>query len=107
MRQEGLTDVRSYYCLLLRNVSLTRKNRNWHMSRRTWKQWLVQQFGVGKRSPKPHRAPRKMAFETLDQRLTPAVNAFFGGGILTVFGDHLNNTIDVSRDAAGKLLVNG
>src|SRR5262249_24487219 len=81
--------------------------RNWHMSRRTWKQWLIQQFGLAKRSPKPRRAPRSMAFETLDRRITPAVNAFFGGGVITVFGDHLNNTIDVSRDAAGKLFVNG
>src|SRR4029450_7405172 len=77
------------------------------MSRRTWKQWLIQQFGFAKRSPKHRRAPRSMAFETLDRRITPAVNAFFGGGVLTVFGDNLNNTIDVSRDAAGKLVVNG
>ena len=30
-----------------------------------------------------------------------------GGGILTVFGDNLDNTVQVSRDAAGKILVNG
>src|SRR5262245_48360135 len=77
------------------------------MSRRSWKQWFLQQFGLIKQAKKPHRAPRRMAFETLDQRLTPAVNAFFGGGVLTIRGDHLNNTIDVSRDAAGHLLVNG
>ena len=28
-------------------------------------------------------------------------------GILTVFGDNLDNTIAVSRNAAGKILVNG
>ena len=28
-------------------------------------------------------------------------------GILSTFGDSLNNNITVSRDAAGKLLVNG
>src|SRR5262245_3455694 len=77
------------------------------MSRCTWKQWFLQQFGLAKPAKTPRRAPPRMAFETLDQRLTPAVNAFFGGGVLTVFGDHLNNTIDVSRDAAGRLLVNG
>ena len=77
------------------------------MSRRSWKQWFLQQFGLAKRSTKPRRAPRRMAFESLDQRLTPAVNAFFGGGVLTVFGDNLNNTIDVSRDATGRLQVNG
>src|SRR5262245_54270502 len=77
------------------------------MSRCTWKQWFLQQFGLAKPAKTPRRAPPRMAFETLDQRLTPAVNAFFGGGVLTVFGDNLNNSIDVSRDAAGRLLVNG
>src|SRR5687768_14647113 len=38
-----------------------------------------------------------------------AVTATFspGSGQLTVFGDSLNNSITISRDAAGKLLVNG
>ena len=38
-----------------------------------------------------------------------AVTASFSAaaGTLTVFGDSLNNTIDVSRNAAGQLLVNG
>jgi Ca2+-binding RTX toxin-like protein len=37
-----------------------------------------------------------------------AVTASFnpGTGVLTVFGDSLDNTITISRDAAGKLLVN-
>ena len=35
-----------------------------------------------------------------------AVTATFSSGQLTVFGDSLNNTITVSRDAAGKILVN-
>jgi Ca2+-binding RTX toxin-like protein len=37
-----------------------------------------------------------------------AVTAIFtpNAGVLTVFGDAANNTIEVSRDAAGKLLVN-
>jgi Ca2+-binding RTX toxin-like protein len=50
-----------------------------------------------------------MAFEQLGMRLTPAVNAFFipNAGVLTVMGDSLDNTIDVSRNAAGTLLVNG
>src|SRR5262245_54328206 len=77
------------------------------MSRRSWKQWFIQQFELARRLTKPHRAPRRMAFETLDRRITPAVNAFFGGGVLIVFGDNLNNTIDISRDAVGNLLVNG
>jgi Ca2+-binding RTX toxin-like protein len=36
-----------------------------------------------------------------------AVTATFSNGTLSVFGDSLNNNITVSRDAAGKLLVNG
>ena len=36
-----------------------------------------------------------------------AVTATFSGGVLTVNGDSLNNNIVVSRDAAGRILVNG
>ena len=36
-----------------------------------------------------------------------AVIASFSGGVLTVTGDALNNNITVSRDAAGRILVNG
>src|SRR5215207_278297 len=36
-----------------------------------------------------------------------AVTASFGNATVTVFGDSLNNTITISRDAAGKILVNG
>jgi Ca2+-binding RTX toxin-like protein len=36
-----------------------------------------------------------------------AVTGTFSQGILSVFGDSLNNTTTISRDAAGKLLVNG
>jgi Ca2+-binding RTX toxin-like protein len=47
--------------------------------------------------------------EALDERVLPAVTALFSAntGILSVIGDSQNNTIVVSRDAAGKLLVNG
>src|SRR5579872_5017832 len=49
-----------------------------------------------------------LALETLEDRNLPAVTASFSptAGILTVFGDAHNNTIVVSRDAAGQLLVN-
>jgi Ca2+-binding RTX toxin-like protein len=36
-----------------------------------------------------------------------AVNSTFSAGVLTVNGDSLNNTITISRDAAGTILVNG
>src|SRR5688500_16043615 len=51
----------------------------------------------------------KQAFESLEPRSYFAVTATFaaGTGVLTVFGDNLDNTITVSRNAAGALLVNG
>src|SRR5215207_9870230 len=36
-----------------------------------------------------------------------AVTASFSAGTLTVSGDSLNNTVSISRDATGKILVNG
>jgi Ca2+-binding RTX toxin-like protein len=36
-----------------------------------------------------------------------AITATFNSGVLSVFGDSLNNSITVSRDAAGNILVNG
>ena len=40
------------------------------------------------------------------QPANAAVTASFSTGVLTVFGDSQNNTIPISRDAAGKILVN-
>jgi len=47
--------------------------------------------------------------EPLGERILPAITATFlpNLGILTVLGDFLDNTIVLSRDAAGKILVNG
>lgn len=52
---------------------------------------------------------RAMGLESLGLRITPAINAFFnpGSGILNVIGDNLDNTIIVSRNASGRLIVNG
>ena len=36
-----------------------------------------------------------------------ATTASFNAGVLSVFGDSANNSIVISRDAAGKILVNG
>lgn len=77
------------------------------MSRRTLKQWFLQQFCLDDRSHRHPPVRRNLAFETLGQRITPAVNAFFHAGVLTVIGDNQDNTITVSRDVAGALLVNG
>jgi Ca2+-binding RTX toxin-like protein len=43
----------------------------------------------------------------LETRLTPAVTASFSNGVLSVFGDALDNLIVASRKAAGNILVNG
>jgi Ca2+-binding RTX toxin-like protein len=47
--------------------------------------------------------------ELLDRRILPAVTATFSAaqGVLTVIGDARDNTIVVSRDAAGAILVDG
>jgi len=47
--------------------------------------------------------------EPLGDRILPAVSAFFvpPAGVLTVLGDAADNSITISRDAAGRILVNG
>src|SRR5438445_411657 len=77
------------------------------MSRRTWKQWFRQLVGRSKAPCKRPPVGRRATFEQLGARITPAGNAFFSVGVLTINGDQANNAIDVSRDAAGKLFVNG
>src|SRR5262249_38259682 len=58
---------------------------------------------------KPPRRGRFLpAFEPPDERLLPAITASFSpnAGLLSVFGDAQSNTIVISRDVAGNLLVN-
>jgi Ca2+-binding RTX toxin-like protein len=45
--------------------------------------------------------------ESLDARDLPSVTASFTFGTLSVFGDNLDNTITVGRNAAGAIQVNG
>jgi len=60
------------------------------------------------RSGRPARPARFVpAVHGLEAREVPAVVASFSAGVLSVFGDNLDNNIAISRDAAGKLLVNG
>src|SRR5262249_42885444 len=58
---------------------------------------------------RPYRGRFVPDLEGLGDRIMPAVTAFFvqPAGVLTILGDAGNNTIAVSRDAAGKILVNG
>ena len=59
-----------------------------------------------KRPPRRNFAPE---IESLSERILPAITASFipGVGLLSVVGDAQDNTITVSRDAAGRILVNG
>ena len=64
---------------------------------------------------KEHRARRLLVgvalavglFAATAVRASAAVTATFASGTLSVFGDGANNTITISRDAAGRILVNG
>lgn len=63
----------------------------------------------GARRRRPRGAAPRFApsLQILEAREVPAVTATFAAGSLSVFGDNLDNSITVSRDAAGKILVNG
>ena len=47
------------------------------------------------------------AFVAASAPANAATTSSFSNGTLSVLGDSLDNTITVSRDAAGKILVNG
>jgi Ca2+-binding RTX toxin-like protein len=57
---------------------------------------------------KAHRNRSAFVIEPLESRLLLAVTASFSptAAVLSVFGDSLDNSIEVSRNAAGELLVN-
>jgi len=73
------------------------------MFRSALSRWFVSRRPI--RTKKSHRFIP--TFVGLESRLTPAVTASFSNGVLSVFGDSLDNTIAVSRNAAGTILVNG
>src|SRR4051812_17533133 len=77
--------------------------------RNLWKRIARNLFQNSRPARPPQRRERFVpVLEELGQRIVPAVTASFTpAGILTVFGDALDNNITISRDAAGKLLVNG
>ncbi len=79
------------------------------MARTTLHQWATQLFRGLRSAPKKRKSGRKLTFESLSERLALSVTASFApaAGVLSVFGDSLDNTIVVSRDTAGDLLVNG
>jgi Ca2+-binding RTX toxin-like protein len=79
------------------------------MSRITFDAWKRNLIRRRRSTRKPRNLNRTRNFERLDQRTVLSVTATFtpGTGVLSVFGDNLDNTITVSRDAAGRILVNG
>ena len=77
------------------------------MSRITFSQWTKNLFRRQQGTRKGRKMHRSSTFEHLGERITPAVNALFFDGQLTILGDAANNIVAVSRDAAGNLLVNG
>src|SRR5262249_32838990 len=91
-----------------RNKPITSSGLEVTVLRNFWNR-LLPLAGSGRRAArKTWRARCLLSVEQLNERITPAVTAFFspGGGVLSVFGDALDNTITISRDAAGKILVN-
>src|SRR5262249_38311205 len=74
---------------------------------RVWQKKLRAGFRPTRKHPDARRPVP--AVEPLDERIMPAIKASFfaGKGFLTVFGDAANNTVVVSRDATGRILVNG
>ena len=71
--------------------------------------------GKLRRRPATRRARRRSpdrlvpACESLETRVVPAITGVFSAtsGVLTVFGDALDNNIELSRNAAGNILING
>src|SRR5688572_9963887 len=65
--------------------------------------------GRQRRIRKSKRVQSRFCIEPLESRIMPAVTASFmpAAGALVVLGDSLNNTIELSRNAAGQILVNG
>src|SRR5262245_8364110 len=76
---------------------------------RSIRQTLLRRHQRRSAARRPIRPQFVPSYEPLEDRLALAVTASFlpNSGTLTVFGDNLDNTITVSRNAAGVLLVNG
>src|SRR3954471_13184462 len=79
------------------------------MSRITLNQWTKNLFGNRRQLLKKCKRSRTPTFERLGERIVLSMTASFSptAGVLSVFGDQLDNTIVVSRDMAGQIFVNG
>jgi Ca2+-binding RTX toxin-like protein len=76
------------------------------MSRRTLVNLFLDREGRRRRSRRGRDAGRTLGLESLEGRAVPAVTALAQGVQLIVSGDALDNTISISRDAAGTIFVN-
>src|SRR5262245_11010113 len=79
------------------------------MSRMTFNQWAQKLTGRRPDKRKTRILRRTRTVEQLGERIVLSVTASFdlGAGVLSVFGDNRDNNIIVSRDAAGRILING
>jgi Ca2+-binding RTX toxin-like protein len=80
------------------------------MLRAFWKRSTRQSTRAPRPKPKPVWGGRFCpSLESLGDRILPSVTATFTAPshILSVFGDSAANSITVSRDAAGRILING
>jgi Ca2+-binding RTX toxin-like protein len=78
------------------------------MLRAFW-QRSISRFTLGRRSKPIWHGRFSPCLETLSDRVMPSVTAVFSPAshVLTVFGDAADNTIAISRNAAGGILING
>lgn len=75
-----------------------------------WSKFFRRWLQRGYSRPAATTRPFTLGLESLGERVLPSITALFtpfGGGVLTVFGDGADNTISLSRDAAGRILVDG
>ncbi len=70
-----------------------------------WKQWWIGLFANPGATRKPKRQRLSLEIETLETRVTPAVNVSFTNGNLSIVGDNAANAITLTRAPSGKLLV--
>jgi Ca2+-binding RTX toxin-like protein len=78
----------------------------------SWIRRLINKHFRAAHTPVRKTAKKSRLFPTVEplvDRVMPSVTALFTpqAGLLSILGDAANNNITVSRDAAGKILVNG
>ena len=76
------------------------------MLRKNLTEWLCAMTRGHRTTRRPGRRTCRIQPEQLEARIHPSVNAVFSAGVLTITGDNLDNSIEISRNAAGVLLVN-